>query len=216
MKTSSFTKKLILVVIGLCFGMGLIGISAFAKLVVSSSPTESGHFNMVRKYKKDYTTIRYASSYSGDWWMTVGTLKGNTTIEESSGFPFLKGEFRPVTCLVDSKSQKATDGTVTQMKLCARCTSTHDTSGDEIHTLSVRNVGTVQAGGGGKGQMYLLGGRGKYERVLGSCSYTTSYLDDNEVVTTVDCQWERPSPSDFEFFMAHGLKHLGCEIPGDQ
>ena len=47
------------------------------------------------------------------------------------------------------------------------------------------------AGGGGDGRWQLMGGTGKYAGVTGTCTYDTSYLTQERVVTEAKCAWER-------------------------
>ena len=49
----------------------------------------------------------------------------------------------------------------------------------------------MDAGGGGQGQLELAGGTGAYAGLKGSCAYETSYLANNQVITTTDCTWHR-------------------------
>ena len=42
-----------------------------------------------------------------------------------------------------------------------------------------------------EGRWELMGGTGKYAGVTGTCTYETSYLSLDRVVTEADCTWER-------------------------
>ncbi len=76
------------------------------------------------------------------------------------------------------------------VNLEAPCTTT-DGSGDRWYTLSNRSDGDTAAGGGGDGRWQLMGGTGKYAGVTGTCTYDTSYLTQERVVTEAKCAWER-------------------------
>ena len=54
-----------------------------------------------------------------------------------------------------------------------------------------RRAGDVEAGSGGQGELELAGGTGVYAGLAGTCAYETSYLPNNQVVTTTDCAWHR-------------------------
>ena len=49
----------------------------------------------------------------------------------------------------------------------------------------------MATGGGGEGRWQLMGGTGKYAGVTGTCTYDTSYLTQDRVVTEGECAWER-------------------------
>ena len=66
-----------------------------------------------------------------------------------------------------------------------------DASGDRWFTISKRNVGDVEEGGGGVGTMELLNGTGKFTGITGNCTYTTEYLADKWLVTDMTCEWSR-------------------------
>ena len=74
--------------------------------------------------------------------------------------------------------------------LKAPCTSV-DAGGDRIFTMSMREVGDIQEGGGGQGRSEIIGGTGKYAGISGSCSYETEYLPDNHIVTSSRCDWKK-------------------------
>ena len=140
---------------------------------------ESGSFSAIATYVRDFTTVEHADgAYFG------GKLEGSTTILASSGDPFVEGGHGLATCVVFGKRSAA------DLDLQTACTSTN-TAGDTLYLVAERRAGDVDAGGGGQGQLELAGGTGAYAGLTGSCAYETSYLANNQVVTTTDCTWYR-------------------------
>ena len=140
---------------------------------------ESGSFSAIATYVRDFTTVEHADgAYFG------GKLEGSTTILASSGNPFVEGGHGLATCVVFGKRSAA------GLDLQTACTST-TASGDTLYLVAERRAGDVDAGGGGQGQLELAGGTGAYAGLTGSCAYETSYLANNQVVTTTDCTWHR-------------------------
>ena len=141
---------------------------------------ESGNFSMIRVQVQDYTTFDHAEGS-----VVGGTLEGTSTILESSGAPFVKGEHSVSTCVAYVKKSPA------GIDLEIPCATT-DASGDRLDTLSKRVAGGVEVGGGGEGRMELLGGTGRYAGVSGSCGYDVEYLAGKRLVLMADCTWRRP------------------------
>ena len=162
------------------FGKGAVAVLAATMTIVAAQAAfadESGTFRSVRSYHHDYITIDH-----GGRTFTGGTLKGTSTILDSSGGPFMDGTNSYSECLVFSRS---VDGV---LSLEAPCVDT-DPSGDLLYARAVRNQGDVGAGGGGEGAWELLGGTGKYAGITGTCSYSTEYLAGGVVVAIADCMW---------------------------
>jgi len=63
---------------------------------------------------------------------------------------------------------------------------------DFLYTKPIEVRGGIRAGQGGEGRWQLLGGSGRYADVTGGCSYETEYLEDNWLVSIMECEWERP------------------------
>ena len=61
---------------------------------------------------------------------------------------------------------------------------------DKMYLVSKRRAGDVEEGGGGGG-IELQGGSGKYAGVTGTCTYDTSYLANDRLVTMTECTWQR-------------------------
>ena len=141
---------------------------------------DSGTFNVIRSYERTYATLEHAAGT-----ITAGALEGTVTTLASSGEPFTQGEHSLITCLFYAKS------TAEGVSLEAPCTTT-DGSGDRWYTMSYRSAGNIATGGGGEGRWELMGGTGKYAGVTGTCTYDTSYLTQDNVVTEGKCTWERP------------------------
>ena len=164
-------------------GRAAATVLAIAVGVPGMAPTlaagESGSFSVIRSYIRDYATLEHAVGT-----LTAGTLEGTATTLASSGEPFTEGEHSLIKCMVYAKS------TAEGMNLEAPCTTT-DASGEQWYTLSHRSGGDLSEGGGGGGRWELMGGTGKYAGVTGSCTYETSYLAENQVVTEAKCAWQR-------------------------
>ena len=161
-----------------------IAVAAAAMMsVLCAAPSafaqESGSFSAIATYVRDFTSIEHAEgSYFG------GKLEGTITTLASSGEPFVEGGHSLSTCVIFGKRSAA------GLDLQTACTSTNP-SGDTLYLTAERRAGDVAAGGGGQGQLELAGGTGVYAGMTGSCAYETSYLANNQVVTTTDCTWHR-------------------------
>ena len=142
---------------------------------------ETGSFRSLQSYVQDYTTIDHAGGA-----VTAGTLVGTSTILESSGPPFVKGERSVARCLIYVRSSR--EGAV---ELESPCTHT-DGSGDEIYLLARRKEGDIAEGGGGAGRFEIMGGTGKYADVSGECTYVARYLPANHADTASKCNWQKP------------------------
>ena len=142
---------------------------------------EGGTFSVIRSYVRNHATLEHAVGT-----VSVGTLEGTATTLASSGEPFTERDHSLITCVFYAES------TAEGVNLEAPCTTT-DGSGDRWYTLSHRSVGDTAAGGGGggDGRWQLMGGTGKYAGVTGTCTYDTSYLTQERVVTEAKCAWER-------------------------
>ena len=140
---------------------------------------ESGSFSAIATYVRDFTTVEHADgTYFG------GSLEGSTTVLASSGDPFAAGGHSLSTCVVFGKRSAA------GLDLKTACT-TVNASGDTLYLVAERRAGDVEAGGGGEGELELMGGTGVYAGLGGRCAYQTEYLANNQVITTTDCTWHR-------------------------
>lgn len=139
---------------------------------------ESGSFTALYSFARDDTTIEHAGGK-----VTGGALTGTSTVLQSSGAPFVEGSNSNVACITYVRMSE--DG----IDLKAPCTSV-DADGDRIFTMSMREAGDIQEGGGGLGSSEIIGGTGKYAGISGSCSYETEYLPDNRIVTSARCDWK--------------------------
>ena len=140
---------------------------------------EGGTFSVLRSYVREHATLEHATGT-----ISAGTLEGTVSTQASSGEPFTQGEHSLIRCVFYAKS------TAEGVSLEAPCTTT-DGSGERWYTLSRRNAGDTATGGGGEGRWELMGGTGKYVGVAGTCSYKTSYLTQDRVVTEGECTWKR-------------------------
>ena len=166
-----FTSRVVAVVLATVVG--------FLGTASTLAADEGGTFGVLRSYERDHATLEHAAGT-----ISVGTLEGTVTTQASSGEPFTEGEHSLVRCVFYAKS------TAEGVSLEAPCTTT-DGSGNRWYTLSQRSAGDTATGGGGEGRWELMGGTGKYAGVTGTCTYNTSYLTQDRVVTEGKCAWQR-------------------------
>lgn len=140
---------------------------------------ESGSVTALYSLVRNYTTIEHAGGK-----VTGGTLAGTSTVLESSGAPFVEGANSNVDCVTYVRMSEA------GIDLKAPCLIV-DADGDRMFTMSMRETGDIQDGGGGLGRAEFMGGTGKYAGISGSCSYDTEYMPDNRVVTSARCDWKK-------------------------
>lgn len=145
----------------------------------TAAAEESGSVTALYSFARNDTTIEHAGGK-----VTGGTLTGTSTVLQSSGAPFVEGANSNVACITYVRMSEA------GIDLKAPCTSV-DTDGDRIFTMSMREAGDIQEGGGGSGRSEIIGGTGKYAGMSGSCSYETEYLPDNRIVTSSRCDWKK-------------------------
>ena len=155
------------------------GVAAGTPQGAAADEATSGSFHYLNSFTRDYTTFEHAGRT-----LIGGPLHGTVTVTESSGGPFVEGESGLVACLVYAKRSDA------GLDLEAPCTHTYP-SGDQWYVLATRKAGDTESGGGGQGRRELLGGTGKYAGVTGSCTYTTSYLEENRSVSRSHCEWRK-------------------------
>ena len=98
--------------------------------------------------------------------------------------PFVEGGHSHTTCVVYGK--RSATGT----ELEAACTLTTP-AGDELYAVSKRSAGDVAEGGGGAGELMLVGGTGNNSGVTGTCTYEVDYLANNRYVSRAECAWQR-------------------------
>ena len=159
---------------------GILVAAAVLLCVTPGAAGEEGTFTVLRSFIRDYASLEFAGGT-----VTAGSLNGTSSVLESSGAPFEAGTHGLVTCLVYAKRAEG------MLELDASC-STSDASAESWYALSRRSEGDVAAGGGGAGRWSLMGGTGKYSGLDGKCTYETSYLGEERVVTVARCAWHRP------------------------
>ena len=158
---------------------GTVVAAALLMAAQAAAADESGTFRMLRSYQHSYVTIDHGvESFTG------GTLQGTYSIIASSGAPFVDGVHGRSECLVYSRSGAG------GISLEAPCVNV-DAAGDRFHVVSIREQGTIAAGGGGAGRWELRGGTGAYAGVAGRCTYRTHYLEGGWLVSVGDCTWSR-------------------------
>ena len=137
-----------------------------------------GTFDLVTSFVREHVTIEHA-----DRTVTGGSMRGTTTVTRSDGGPFVEGESNIVECVF--YATRTEDG----LNLEAPCTNT-DSSGNKWFWTARRSAGDMEVGG--EGRRELLGGTGKYAGVRGTCTYSTRYLTESEIVSVAGCEWVRP------------------------
>ena len=161
------------------FAAGLFAASGLFCAAPAVLAQDSGTFRVIAPVFHEYTTIEHAGAE-----VFGGPLQGVAVVVESSGGPWIVDAKGRRTCVMFGR--RGAEG----LDLEAPCTVT-DASGDQWFTISKRNVGDVEEGGGGVGRMELLNGTGKFTGITGSCTYATEYLKDNWLVTDITCEWGR-------------------------
>jgi hypothetical protein len=139
---------------------------------------ESGTFEAV------FSTVNSVHQIDrGDGNSIVGGASiGTFAVFKGSGSPFAEGSVGQAECVpLVKKGPNSID-------LESHCTFT-STADDKLFGLFKRTSGDMAAGTGGQGRLELLGGTGRYKGITGACSYKTSYLPQNGVVTFARCEW---------------------------
>lgn len=151
----------------------------FAHAIQTAAAGENGTFIVISSMTTDYTTITHQ-----DGMIIGGTSEGTSTTIESSGGPFVEGGHGQTTCVVYGKRSAA------GLDLESACTLTTP-AGDEAYFISKRSAGDVAEGGGGAGELLLVGGTGNNAGVTGSCTFEVDYLANNRFVSRAECAWQR-------------------------
>ncbi|MDE0098035.1 MAG: hypothetical protein OXM87_00170 [Truepera sp.] len=173
MKTAKRRRSLVSVIAALA---GIIILS-----LAATATAESGTFRSIVTQLHDYTSFEFA-----DQTITGGAAQGVVTIIEGSGGPFVVGEHSRITCIAYAKQSDA------GLEIESPCV-TINAMGDKQFWLAQRTLGDIGgAGQGGGGSAQLLGGTGQFAGITGTCSYEAEYLEDNWLVSMLECEWERP------------------------
>ena len=138
-----------------------------------------GSFSIVAWLKYEYFYVDTADGKA-----FAGPSTGIAATIASTGGPFVEGTNSEVSCAVNGR--QTSDG----LSLESIC-SIKNPSGDILYAVSRRSAGDVAAGGGGEGDLQLLGGTGEIEGMTGSCPTSIDYLAGNQLVARVDCEWSR-------------------------
>lgn len=156
-------------------------------IAYANANDEMGHFSMMRSYTQhDDNTVTHPNGSE----VTTSTLKGTTTIFQSSGPPFTDRENALVTCLIHMVKTESSDINF------QACTSINN-SGDQLYTLlSQKNNEDTDTDS--EGYFELVGGTGKYEGVKGACTYQTTYLETINSETSKEAHFEISEKADFE------------------
>ena len=111
-----------------------------------------------------------------------GRTSGVYTVNGGGGSGLLSvGETGNIECLVNSMPVSG------GIALISPCTMTAK-NGDMLFALATRNTGTIGAGGGGFGTIYIVGGTGGFDGASGQGIYETGYSDteDNAVFARME------------------------------
>ena len=142
---------------------------------------DDGKFTMLLTASHDYAVVEHAEG-------TVfgGGLEGVATIVTSTGLPFAKDSHFYVACVAYGKRGPA------DFRLETSCTATDaKNKADRFYTSGGRKVGTARQGGGGDGEVQIVGGTGRFAGVEANCPYDAAYLAENRNVTSLACEWSR-------------------------
>ena len=143
---------------------------------------EAGKFTMLVTATRDYAVIRHAegSVFGGGLYVVA-------TVLTSTGNPFERNSHFYMACVVYGKTSQ--EG----LALETSCRGTDaEKDDDRFYTSGGRRAGTMGPGGGGTGKVEIVGGKGRFAGVAGTCLYDAVYLADNQTVTSIDCAWSRP------------------------
>ncbi len=166
----SFMKTKILVAI-IAIGSFLIAQPVLAE--------ESGSFKAVSIQTYDYVSMDFNGTK-----LQTGHLEGTQLIIESTGGPFVVGEYGEMKCLLYAKG----DGE--NLNLEAPCEVTSP-EGDKLFILASRKGATTE-GSAGSGVFTFSGGTGKFANLKEvSCTYTVKYLPNNLAGVEYSCEWTR-------------------------
>jgi hypothetical protein len=155
-------------------------IGAVGLLVVPRSAlAEAGTYEAVYAFLANYASFEH-----GNGTVTGGSNRGATTITDSSGGLFVKGQSSAQECVILAKKTSA------GINLDADCTATDVSGGKVFHHATRRTGDTTQ--GNGVGTNEIVGGTGKYAGITGHCNYTVQFVPDNRGVSTLKCQWQKP------------------------
>jgi len=160
--------------------VGGVFIAGFSALVMPQlALAESGTYEAVYAFVANYVSFEHNNGT-----VTAGGNRGTSTVIDSSGGLFLKGQTSAQECAILARKTPA------GINLDADCTMT-DGSGDKMFHHATRRAGETTQGSA-PGTDEILGGTGKYAGITGRCSYTVQFVPDNRGVSTVRCQWQRP------------------------
>ncbi|MXX90540.1 MAG: hypothetical protein F4213_02095 [Boseongicola sp. SB0677_bin_26] len=161
-------------------GAMIAAVASFAlwHAAMAAGEDEGGTFELVTSFVREHVTIEHAGRS-----VTGGSMRGTNTVTRSDGGPFVEGESNVVECVIYATRTEA------GLDLEAPCTNT-DSSGDTWFWIARRTAGDMEVGG--EGRRELLGGTGRYAGVRGTCTYSTRYLTESEIVSVAGCKWLRP------------------------
>ena len=155
---------------GLVFVFGLVGLSAFAA---------GGSFQSVGVSTAEFHSIEI----EGDTLMS-GFSKGGGSVINGGGL-FESGMVSDTECLISvKKHSKGND-------ISASCAVNYPDLGAKMFMLFERKAGDIAASDArGGGTAIILGGTDKLQGISGECSYTIKYLDASRSVVNWDCQYD--------------------------
>ena len=145
-------------------------------LAQAAAADEAGNASIVMQLERAFTAIEHA-----DGQRLAGTLAGVTMIAGSDQSPLPAGPSSPTVCVGHGSMG-------TEVHVVAHCTLT-DADGDRLFVSAERRDGTLEDGGGGKGDMLIRGGTGKYAGLEHLCPYVADYLPENRMVVNATCRW---------------------------
>ena len=161
-------------------GIEIVFIAAVAALAMPQlALAESGTYEAVYAFVPNYVSFEYNNGT-----VTAGSNRGTSTVIDSTGGLFVKGQTSGQECAILAKK------TAAGINLDADCTVT-DLSGDKMFHHATRRAGEATQGSAG-GTDQIIGGTGKYAGITGHCNYSVQFVPDNRGVSTSKCQWQKP------------------------
>ncbi|HTT36878.1 MAG TPA: hypothetical protein VMH32_04320 [Burkholderiales bacterium] len=140
---------------------------------------ESGTYEAVYAFVTNYVSFEHNNGM-----VTSGSNRGTSTVIDSTGGLFVKGQSSAQECAILASKTSA------GINLDSLCTAT-DASGDKLFQHGIRRAGEATQGSA-PGTSEIVAGTGKYIGITGRCSYTVQFVPENRGVATLKCQWQKP------------------------
>ena len=141
-------------------------LSMFISALSINAIAENGTFDM-----SGTGLARIDSINHGQTTYLIADVKNSQTIYNHQGASFKDGDILSLTGIVMIRK------TPNSFDLEGYGTGVVNANAEnKIFLDFARNQGSVSSGGGGKGELNMIGGTGKYKNIKGSCTYDVKYL----------------------------------------